>query len=260
LPILAGIAAALYLPVTLFPNVSFPRVRLSIDAGDRPAEQMVLLVTVPIEQAVHRVPAVTDVRSTSRGAAEVSIFFDWGTDMVAAMLQINAEVAQILPQLPPETSMQVRRMDPTVFPIISYSLTSRSLPLTTLRDVALFQLRPLLASVSGVAMVGVVGGSDQEYHLLVDPEKLIAVGLTIDDVAKAVSASNVLQAIGRVEDRYKLYLVISDALLRGADDLRDIAIRNGPNGVTTVEDVATVEISMAPHWTRESRAPARTPS
>jgi CzcA family heavy metal efflux pump len=255
LPIIAGMTAAFSLPVTLFPNVSFPRVRLSIDAGDRPAEQMVLLVTIPIEQAVHRVPGVTDVRSTtSRGAAEVSIFFDWGTDMIAAMLQINAEVAQILPQLPPETSMQIRRMDPTVFPIISYSLTSETLPLTTLRDVSLFQLRPLLASVPGVAVVGVVGGSDQEYQVLVDPEKLIATDVTIDDVAKAVSASNVLQAIGRVEDRYKLYLVISDVLLRGADDLRHIAIRTGPNGVTTVGDVATVEVSTAPHWTRVTAA------
>ncbi|MGH6857938.1 MAG: efflux RND transporter permease subunit, partial [Methylocella sp.] len=220
LPIVAGIAAAFSLPVTLFPNVSFPRVRLNIDAGDRPAGQMVLQVTAPIEQAVHRVPGVTDVRSTtSRGSAELSIFFEWGTDMVSAMLQVNAEVGQILPQLPPGTSMQTRRMDPTVFPIISYSMTSSTIPLSQIRDIALYQVRPLLASVPGVATVGISGGSDQEYHVLVDPEKLKAAGLTIDDVAKAVGASNVLQAIGRVEDRYKLYLVVSDDTLRGIDDL-----------------------------------------
>jgi CzcA family heavy metal efflux pump len=251
LPIIAGMAAALSLPVTLFPNVSFPRVRLSIEAGDRPAEQMVLQVTDPIEQAVHRVPNVTDVRSTTtRGTAEISIFFDWGTDMVAAMLQINAEVARVLPKLPPGTSMQTQRMDPTVFPIISYSMTSNTVPLTEIRDIALFQLRPLLASIQGVSTVGVLGGSDQEYHVLVDPDKLNAANVSIDDVAKAVGGGNVLQAIGRLEDRYKLYLLISDNTLRSIDDIRHIALRTGPDGVTTVGDIAMVELSSVPQWIR----------
>ena len=251
LPVLAGLAAAFSLPVTLFPNVQFPRVRLNLDSGDRPAEQMVLQVTAPIEQAVHKVPDVVDVRSTtSRGSAEISISFDWGTDMVAAMLQVNAEIGQILSQLPPGTTMQTRRMDPTVFPIISYSMTSTTVPLSQIRDLALFQIRPLLASVPGVATVGVSGGSDQEFHVLVDPDKLKATGVSIDDVVKAVGASNVLQAIGRVEDRYKLYLTISDDTLRGIDDLRHVAVRTGADGVTTVGDVATVELSSVPLWTR----------
>ncbi len=251
LPVLAGLAASFSLPVTLFPNVSFPRVRLNIDAGDRPAEQMVLQVTAPIEQAVHSVQHVTDVRSTtSRGSAEVSIFFDWGTDMVAATLQVNAAVARILPQLPPGTAMQTRRMDPTVFPIISYSMTSPTVPLTQMRDIALYQVRPLLAGIPGVASVGVSGGGDQEYHVLVDPDKLRATGVSVDEVAKAVGASNVLKAIGRVEDRYKLYLVISDDTLHGVDALRNIAVRTTADGAITVGDVATIELSTVPQWTR----------
>ncbi len=250
-----GIVAATSLPVTLFPNVSFPRVRLNIDAGDRPAEQMVLQVTAPVEQAVHKVPKVTDVRSTtSRGIAELSVFFEWGTDMATAMLQVNAEIGQILPRLPPGTTMQTRRMDPTVFPIISYSMTSNTVPLTQMRDVALYQIRPLLASLAGVASVAVSGGSDQEYQVLVDPDKLKAAGLTVDDVAKAVGASNVLQAIGRIEDQYKLYLVVSDDTLSGIDNLSHIAVRTGADGVTTVGDVATVRLSTVPQWTRVTAA------
>jgi multidrug efflux pump subunit AcrB len=251
LPVGAGIAAAFSLPVTLFPSVGFPRVRLIVEAGDRPAEQTVLQVTAPIELVVRRVPNVTDVRSTtSRGTAELSISFAWGTDMVSAMLQVNAEVSQILPQLPPATMIQTIRMDPTVFPIISYSMTSSTVPLAEIRDIALYQVRPLLASITGVSNVGISGGSDQEYHVLVDPGKLNAAGITVDDVAKAVGASNVLQAIGRVEDRYKLYLVISDDALHGTDDLRHIAVRTGPDGVTTVGDVATVQLSTVPLWAR----------
>jgi CzcA family heavy metal efflux pump len=251
LPIIAGLAAAFSLPVTLFPNVTFPRVRLNIDSGDRPAEQMVLQVTAPIEQAVHKVPSVLDVRSTtSRGSAEISISFDWGTDMVSAMLQVSAEIGNLLAQLPPGTSMQTRRMDPTVFPIISYSMTSATVPLSQIRDVALFRIRPLLAGIPGVATVGVSGGSDQEFHILVDPDKLKAAGVTIDDVIKATGANNVLQAIGRVEDLYKLYLVISDDALRDIEDLRHVAVRTGADGVTTVGDVATVELANVPLWTR----------
>ena len=149
LPVLAGIGAALSLPVALFPNIQFPRVRISLDAGDRPAQQMVLQVTTPVEQALLGIPRLTDVRSvTSRGAAEISAAFEWGTDMIAATLQVNAAINQAMAQLPPGTTSTVRRMDPTVFPIIAYSLTSQTVPLTTLRDIGLFQLRPVLTSTA----------------------------------------------------------------------------------------------------------------
>ena len=129
LPVLAGIGAALSLPVALFPNIQFPRVRISLDAGDRPAQQMVLQVTTPVEQALLGIPRLTDVRSTtSRGAAEISATFEWGTDMIAATLQVNAAINQAMAQLPPGTTSTVRRMDPTVFPIIAYSLTSQTVP------------------------------------------------------------------------------------------------------------------------------------
>jgi len=251
LPAVAGIAAAFVLPVTLFPNVAFPRVRISLDAGDRPAQQMALQVTVPVEQAVHGVPGVTEVRSTtSRGTAEVSVSFDWGTDMVAATLQIDSAIGQLLPQLPPGTTATTRRMDPTVFPIIAYSLTSKTVPLTELRDVARFQLAPVLTGIPGVARVGVTGGSDEEYQILVDPGRLMAHDLTLDDVTKAVAATNVLQAVGRLEDHYKLYLVVSDETLSGLDQIRHTVVRNGPDGVVTVGDVATVQQSTAPQWIR----------
>ncbi|HEY4038195.1 MAG TPA: efflux RND transporter permease subunit [Burkholderiaceae bacterium] len=251
LPALAGVAAALSLPVTLFPNVQFPRVRITLDAGDRPAEQMALQVTTPVEQAIHNVPNVVDVRSTtSRGSAEVSVFFDWGTDMVAATLQTNAAIGQVMPQLPAGTTSSTRRMDPTVFPIIAYSLTSRNVPLTRLRDIALYQLRPLLTGIPGVAQIDVTGGSDEEYQILVDPGRLIAHNLTLDDVARAVSSANVLSAVGRIEDHYKLYLVIANNSLNDIGQLQRTVVRSGSDGAVTVADVATVERSTVPQWVR----------
>ncbi|MEJ2699955.1 MAG: efflux RND transporter permease subunit, partial [Desulfuromonadales bacterium] len=129
----AGLMAAFRMPVTLFPHVDFPRIDVSLDAGDRPAEQMLLQVTKPVEEAIRRVPGLRRVRSTtSRGSADISIFMDWGTDMATATLQTNAAISQILPSLTPGTTLQTRRMDPSVFPIIAYCLTSKTLSQTAL--------------------------------------------------------------------------------------------------------------------------------
>jgi CzcA family heavy metal efflux pump len=245
----AGVIAAFRLPVSLFPTVDFPRVVVSLDAGDRPADLMALQVTTPVEEAVRSVPGVRDVRSTtSRGSADISINFDWGADMASATLQINAAVSRVLPQLPQGTSFTTRRMDPTVFPIIAYSLTSPTVPLTELHDLAQYQIRPLLSSVQGVARVQVIGGALEEYRVTVDPARLQAYGMSLTDVSRVLSAANVVSAVGKLEDRYKLFLVVSDERLRDLDKIRHTVLKTGANGLVRLEDVADVEKSTVPQW------------
>ena len=246
-----GVISSRYLPVALFPQVYFPRVVVSLDAGDRAAERMAIEVTWPVEEAVRSVPGVREVRSTSsRGSAEVSINFDWSEDMVAAMLQTESAINQVLPRLPQGTSFSVRRMDPTVFPVLAYSLTSDTRSLVELRDMALYQLRPLLSTVSGVAKVEVLGGAQEEYRVTVDPGRLAAYGLSLDDVAKALSAANVITAVGRLEDHYKLYLVMSDTRLLNLAHIEQSVLRSGENGIVLIEDIATVSRDTVPQWTR----------
>src|SRR5947209_13714295 len=202
---LAGAVASFSLPVALFPRVSFPRVRITLDAGDRPAERMAVEVTTPVEEAVRAIPGVRSIRSaTSRGSAEVSVNFDWGEEMVSAMLQCQSQVNKVLPSLPPGTSFEVERMDPTVFPVIAYSLTSNSHSLVELRDLALYTLRPPLSTVQGVARVSAQGGRVEEYRVTVDPDKLQSFKMTLAEVASALSASNVLVAVGRITTWCKL--------------------------------------------------------
>ncbi|MHB1176429.1 MAG: efflux RND transporter permease subunit [Sulfuriferula sp.] len=246
---LAGALAAFRLPVTLFPNVDFPRVLVSLDAGDRPADLMMLSVTQPVEEAVRRVPGVRDVRSTtSRGTAEVSISFDWGIDMGLATSQVNEAITQILPNLPTGTQMSTKRMDPTVFPILAYSLTSKTQSQTALYDLARYQLRPLLSSVNGVARIEVIGGAQEEYEVTVDPARLLAYGLTLTDVAQALSAANVVTAVGRLEDHYKLYLAIADARLKNVKQIGSTVIKSGTSGIVRLEDVAQVSDGVVPQW------------
>ena len=249
--VVGGIAAAFALPVALFPQVIFPRVVISIDAGDRPAERMMIEVTLPIEEAVRAIPGVRNVRSTtSRGSAEVAINFDWAEDMAAELLQVESAINQVMPGLPQGTTFTARKMDPTVFPAIAYSLTSGRHSLVELRDIALYQLRPVLATIAGVAKIDVLGGAQKEYQVDVDPTRLDAYGLALSDVAKSLSAANVVEAVGRLEDHYKLYLAMSDTRFLDPGQIRSTIVRSGPGGIVRLGDLADVREGTVPQWTR----------
>ena len=244
-----GVLAAWSLPVSLFPHISFPRIRLNLDAGDRPAERMEVQVTRPVEESLRGIPGVRTVQSTtSRGTAEVTLTFDWGQDMTAAYLQAQAEAARLLPSLPPGTTFAARRMDPTVFPVIAYSVTSAHRPLTTLHDLCKYQLAPVLSAVPGVARIGVDGGAVEEYRVVVDPARLAAHDLALADVTAALSAANVLTAVGKLEDHFKLYLVVADAQFKSIDEIGDTVVRSGPGGVSKLSDVADVVRATRPQY------------
>lgn len=251
--VVAGALTSLRLPVTLFPKVDFPRVVVSLDAGDRPADMMMVGVTQPVEEAVRLVPGIRNVRSnTSRGGAEISVSFDWDADMSLATVQLNQAVGQLLPSLPAGTKFSTRRMDPTVFPMLAYSLTSAGHSQTELYDIAHDELRPLLSAINGVARVDVMGGAHQEYQVNLEPARLAAFGLTYADVTQAISESHVVNAVGRLEDHYKLYLVVTDTRLNDLAQLQNVVIKADKSGTITLADVATVIDGVQPQWTRIS--------
>lgn len=250
---IAGVFAAVSLPVGLFPQVSFPRVVVDLSAGDRPADQTALTLTRPVEEAVRSVPGVREVRSaSSRGSAQISIDFGWGRDMIATTLLIDAAIAQILPQLPPGSAYGVRRMDPTVFPIISYALTSDTQTPGALHDLAQFHIVPLLASVPGLARVGVQGGDIDEVEVLADPHRLDAYNLGLADLVSALATSNVVQAVGRVQDHDKLYLVVSNSDVHRIEQLGDTVLRSDAGSIVRLRDVAEVQRGAVPQWIRVS--------
>ena len=248
---LAGAAMAYSLPIGLFPQVSFPRVVVDIDAGSRPADQMALTVTRPVEEAIRAVPGVQNVRSeTSRGSAQISIDFGWGRDMISSTLLVDSEVARILPSLPAGTRYDVRRMDPTVFPIIAYALESDTVPQSRLQDIATYQITPLLSSIPGLAKVGVQGNDTQEVQVLADPHRLADHGLALADLAAAIRSGNVLSAVGQVQDRGRLSRVIADRSVVDPAQVGDIVVRSGPGGTVRVRDLATVHDGTVPVWQR----------
>ncbi|WP_084584152.1 efflux RND transporter permease subunit [Sphingomonas azotifigens] len=248
---LAGIVAAYSLPIGLFPQVSFPRVVVDLDAGSRPADQTALTVTRPVEEAIRAIPGVQDVRSaTSRGTAQISIDFGWGRDMIASRLLVDSAVARAIPSLPPGTQYTVRRMDPTVFPIISYALVSGRADPVALQDIAKYQVTPLLSAIPGLARVGVQGGDTAEVQVLADPHRLADHNLSMADIAAAIRNGNVLSAVGQVQDRGRLSLVIADRSVTSAAQIGAIVVSADPQGVVRVRDVATVQDGAVPVWQR----------
>jgi multidrug efflux pump subunit AcrB len=248
---IAGAVAVWSLPVGLFPQVAFPRIVVDLDAGDRPASTMALLVTRPVEEAIRTVPGVEGVRSeTSRGEAQVSVDFGWGRDMIASTLLVDAAIARVVPALPAGVTYEVRRMDPTVFPIASYALRSDTVSSARLRDLAEFRIAPSLASVPGLSRVDVQGGDTPEIEVEADPRQLAAHGLALDDLVSAIGGANVVRAVGRVQDRNKLFLTLVDQPMRGTRDIGGIVVRRTDAGWIHVSDVATVRMGVEPQWTR----------
>lgn len=246
-----GAVAALNLPVGLFPQVSFPRIVVDLSAGDRPAETTSLLVTRPVEDAIRSIPGVNSVRSeTSRGEAQISVDFGWGRDMIASTLLVDAAIASTIPDLPAGTRYDVRRMDPTVFPIISYALRGDGMSPVALRDFAQYRIAPMLASVPGLARVDVQGGQVAEIEVEVDPHALASRGLTASDVTTAIAAANQVNAVGRIQDHHKLFLVVANGPVSDARAVASIPLANAGGGRTTVGDVANVHSGVAPDWTR----------
>ena len=246
---LAGIAAAASLPIGLYPETSFPRLRINIDASSQPAAQMVLQTTRPIEEAVRAVPGVANVTSTtSRGAAQITVDFAWGTDMANATLGVNAAIAQDLSSLPRGVNYTVLRMTPTVFPFMAYALTSPSVAQVKLQNLATYQMVPLLSAVPGIARVQVQGGDTGEVEVDADPRRLAAYHLTLDDLTNALSAANTLQSVGRVEDHDQLFLLMAANEMHGLDDVKQTVLRASPAGVVHLADVATVRMGVVPQF------------
>jgi CzcA family heavy metal efflux pump len=238
---LAGVFALFRMPISLFPNIDFPRIVMIADNGEEPADRMMIEVTRPLEEAARSIPGVVLVRSaTSRGSSEISINFSWGTDIIQALQLLQGKVSSIRNQLPPTVSIDIERMNATVFPIEGFSLTSDSLDQVQLRDLAYYVIRPALVRVNGVAEVRIVGGKKREFLVKVDPQKLQSYQLSIGDVSSAIQKTNFVSATGLVERNYQIYLSLVNGLYSDINEISKTVVAFRNNMPVTIGDLATV--------------------
>lgn len=248
---LAGIYASQKVPISVFPETNFPRVVIGVDNGVMPVEQMQVTVTKPIEDAMNAVPGLATVRSTtSRGSAEVSLFFDWNMDMFRTLQLVDAALGKVRQTLPATAVITTNRLTFATFPIIGYSLTSDKLSQTELWELATYILKPPLNRVSGVSMVTVQGGKVPEFHIVPNMARLQATNVTILDIVNAVQASNIVDSPGLYEENHQLILGLVGAQAHDADQLGRLVVKATASGTAVrVSDVATVQPGVLPVYT-----------
>ena len=248
---LAGVYLAFKVPISVFPETNFPRVVIGVDNGVMPVEQMEVTVTRPIEDAVNTVPGLQMVRSTtSRGSAEVSLFFNWQVDMVQSLQLVDAALAKAEQGLPPTARITTNRLTFATFPILGYSLTSDSVPQTRLWEIATYELKPPLNRVEGVSTVTVQGGQVPEFHVVPNLALLQAAGVTISDLVNAIQASNIVDSPGLYEANHELILGLVGSQVHDVNGLKQLVIKTTPAGAPVrVADVATVEQATMPVYT-----------
>ena len=238
----AGLWAATRLPSAIYPELEFARITIVAQGSSLGARQVVFAITQPLEEAVSVVPGVTRVQSRSiRGASEISVTFAPNTDMAYALEQTRARVNQVQADLPPGLDLEVERLAPSLFPILSYNLEGGD-P-ATLYDIARYQIRPVMARVPGVGRVEVQASDIREIEVVADPVRLAEQGLSYDDVAAAIRASVTPAAVGRVAQDYKQYLVVSAQEATTPDDIANVMLGRG----LRVRDVATVASGTEDH-------------
>src|SRR6201997_4129508 len=207
-----GVYEAFTIPIAVFPSTNFPRIIIGIDNGVMPIDQMEVTITRPSEEAVNSVPGLEDVRSiTSRGSAEVDLFFNWGVDMAQTLLQVNSAVARVQTTLPTTAQVETHRLDFASFPILGYSLTSDKIPQTQLCELATYELQPRLNRLNGVATVVVQGGQQPEFHIVPDTARMLRSRVTLQDILDAVNHTNLIDSPGLLTRNHQLFLTLVTA-------------------------------------------------
>ena len=248
---LVGAYLAFSIPVSVFPNTDFPRVVVGVDNGVMPIDQMLVTITRPIEEAVNSVPGLQKVTSiTSRGSAEVDLFFAWNSDMILTLQRVDAVVARLQAELPTTAKVETHRMTFAVFPIIGYSLTSDTVPPNKLWEIATYDLKPRINRLDGVATVIVQGGRVPEFQVMPDPARLLTAGITVQDILDAIRRTNLIDSPGLIENNHQLVLGLISGQVRTPDQIGQIVVKTSTAGVPIrLGDIASIAPSVAPAYT-----------
>src|SRR5713101_74151 len=244
---LAGIYAALTMPSSVFPQTNFPRCVILVDNGLMPADGMMANMILPIEEAMKDIPGAITVRSaTGRGSSEVNVFFTWQVDMIQSELYVNSRLAQIRSTLPTTASATVWRLTFSAFPIIGVSLTSPTRDITQLWETARYDIKPRFLRILGVARVDLVGGRTPEYHVVVDPLRLNAAGLSLQQVTDTLVKNNLVAPTGLHEENHTLYLSVVDGRVHSSEDIENLTVAGSPRRPIYIKDFARVERGPEP--------------
>jgi CzcA family heavy metal efflux pump len=247
--ILGGFFSYSKMQTGLFPEITFPKIKIIADAGQQPVDKMMITVTKPLENAIKKVQDLKTIRSTtSRGTCEISAFMDWKADIDLSKTRIEEQINQIKNNLPPDTQVTVEKMNPSILPVIGYAIEGKGMSAIELKKIANFTIKPFLSQIEGVSEIRIIGGKEKEYWLSLDFNKMTALGITPDAISQVLSQTNFIKSNGYLSDYRYLYLTITDAQVDDKGELENLVISNNGKGIVTLKDIAAVEIKEAKEY------------
>jgi CzcA family heavy metal efflux pump len=249
--VIVGIFLAQNIPVAVFPDTNFPRVVVGVDNGVMPIDQMLVTITKPLEEHLNSVQGLETIWSiTSRGTAEIDLFFDWNVDMYRTLELVNAALARAQSSLPSTAKITANRLTFAAFPVIGYSLTSDTVPQTDLWELANYEIKPRLNRQPGVSTVIVQGGKVPEFQVQPDPGKLVQTATTVPNILDAIARTNMIDSPGLIEAQHQLILSLVSGQTRTPPEIGNIVVKTTPAGSPVrIGDVASVMPSVMPVYT-----------
>jgi CzcA family heavy metal efflux pump len=239
-----GFYSLVRLKVELFPDITFPKIKIIVENGEQPVDKMLVTTTIPIEEAIKKVEDLKLVRSlTSRGSCEISAFLDWNSNVDLGKQRTEARINAIKSLLPAGVIITVEKMNPSILPIMGFSLEGKSFSQIELRQIAEYTVKPLLSRIEGISEIAVIGGKVKEFQVSLNPYQLSRLGLTSQNVIDALSKSNFIESAGFIQDYHRLYLSVTDAALKNKTDIENFVVGNTPKRYVRVRDIAEVDIA-----------------
>ena len=231
------------LQTSLFPEITFPKIKIIADAGLQPVDKMMVSVTKPLEAAIKQVPNLQIIRSTtSRGSCEISAFMTWNSNIDVNQQHIESKISEIRNTLPPDVDITVAKMSPSILPVMGYSIESNTRSPIELKQLALYTIKPFLSQVEGISEIRITGGRTKEYWLQLNVQKMSTFSITPDLINTALAQTNFIKSNGFLSDYRFLYLTITDATVHNKDELENIVIKNDGKRIITLKDIATIEV------------------
>ncbi len=247
----AGIFSYTKMQSSLFPEVTFPKIKVIADNGLQPVGKMMITVTKPLENAIKRVPGLKNIRSiTSRGSCEISAFMGWKEDIDLCKQQVESSINQIKDELPPGTNISVEKMNPSILPVIGYVIKGMGRSSIEINQIANYTVKPYLSQVPGVSEIRVIGGKTKEFHVELQPQKMSALSVTPAMITRALSESNFISSNGYLNDYNRMYLTITDANVKNLEELQNLVISNNGKRILHLQDITNIRIAEQTEYVR----------
>jgi hydrophobic/amphiphilic exporter-1 (mainly G- bacteria), HAE1 family len=235
-----GLVAYPLLPVAPLPQVDFPTIQITASLPGASPETMASSVAQPLERQFAQIPGIAQMTSTSYlGTASVTIQFDLNRSIDGAANDVQAAINAAGGQLPKNlpTPPTYRKVNPADSPILLLSATSDTLPLTTVSDSVDAQLAQQISQISGVAQVVIGGQQKPAIRVQIDPAKLVAKGLSLEDVRTAITITTVDAPKGNIDGDTRAYTIYANDQLTAAKDWNDVIIAYRNGGPLRIRDI-----------------------